>query len=282
MPIIEEFFIGGSHLAQALSLLQLAFTIWMMVDAYHRGVETYWYWVIFFFQPLGAWVYFFGIKVRTLRWSGIRLTGSGQRYQSLEQLRYSVSRSPTVANRIALSERLMEKGAHDEAIPLLEAVLAVEPNYSLVLHALAECRLATGNPEQAVAPLEKLLQRDPCWADYRGWRTLLAVHRARERPEDALVTCREFVKRVPTLENKCRLAELLLDNGKAGEAVSLLDDALEEQQYAPWSDRWRNWRWSRMAQQLLLEAEKAAEQNENTEALRDRVDPDSTLNRARD
>jgi len=266
IAILEGLFFGGSHLTQVLSLLQLAFTIWMMVDAYHRGAEVYWYWLILFFQPIGAWAYFFAVKLRTLSWPGTRVNRFGQRNYSLDQLRYLVERAPTVANRIAYAERLMEKGKHIEAIPLLEAVLAVEPDYAPALHALAECHLASDNPEQAVAPLEKLLRRDPCWADYRAWRTLLEVHRARGKPSDALATCREFVKRLPTLENKCRLAEHLLDNGLASEAAQLLDDALEEQQFAPWSARWRNWRWNRKANRLLLEAEKVEKIQEVPEA----------------
>jgi hypothetical protein len=257
MHIFEQLFEGSSHLTQALYLLQLAFTIWMMVDAYQRSAETYWYWVIFFFQPIGAWAYFFVVKLRTMRWPGTRLGRGGQRSLSLDQLRYVVGRAPTVANRIALAERLTEKGEHAEAIPLLEAVLAIEPDYCVALHALAECRLATGTPEQAVAPLEKLLQRDPRWSNYRAWRTLLEVHRARGKPADALATCRDLVKRLPTLENKCLLAEHLLDNDLASEAVQLLDDALEEQQLAPWSNRWRNRRWVRFAHRLIAEAEKA-------------------------
>jgi hypothetical protein len=257
MHVFQQFFTGESHLTQALGLLQLAFTIWMLVDAYHRSVEAWWYWVIFFFQPIGAWVYFFAIKLRTLRRPGMGSFRSGQRRLSLDHLRYSVERAPTVANRIALAERLMEKGEHAEAIPLLEAVLVIEPDYCAVLHDLAECRLAAGSPEQALAPLQKLIQRDPCWSDYRAWRTLLDVHQARGQPADALAACREFHKRLPTLENKCRLAEQLLDNDKPDEAVRLLDDALEEQRFAPWAARWRNWRWARLAQRLLVEAEKA-------------------------
>jgi hypothetical protein len=269
MAILEGLFIGGSHLTQVLSLLQLAFTIWMIVDAYHRGVETYWYWLILFFQPIGSWAYFFAVKFRTLRWPGRSLNRSGGRNYSLDQLRYLVERAPTVANRIAYAERLMEKGKHADAIPLLEAVLAVEPDYAPALHTLAECRLAADDPEHAVAPLEKLLRRDPCWADYRAWRTLLEVHRARGKPADALATCREFVKRLPTLENKCRLAEHLLDDGRASEVVQLLDDALEEQRFAPWSARWRNWRWNRKANRLLFEAEKADQMKEITQTTPD-------------
>jgi hypothetical protein len=271
MPIHAGLFGGEWHLTQVLGLLQLAFTIWMLVDAYRSGVETYWYLIIFFFQPIGAWAYFFAVKLRTLRFSSRRPVRSGQSKLSLDQLRYLVERSPTVANRLALAERLMDRGAHGEAIPLLEAVLKVEPDYCMALHDLAECKLATGNPEQSVEPLDRLLRRDPCWADYRAWRTLIEVHRARGQLADALAACREFTKRLPTLENKCRLAEQLLDNGKASEAVQLLDDAIEEQQLAPWSRRWHNWRWSRLANRLLVEAEKAETAREAAPPVHDRA-----------
>ena len=67
-PIWNQF-ADSSLLVQVLSLLQLAFTIWMMVDAYKRRVESFWYWIIFIMQPVGAWVYFFAVKFRTFRFS---------------------------------------------------------------------------------------------------------------------------------------------------------------------------------------------------------------------
>src|SRR5260370_20238661 len=123
MNILEELFVGAPLVMQALSLLQLGFTVWMMVDAYKRSVEPFWYWVILLFQPIGAWVYFFAVKFRTLRLPSMRPAISRESKLSLAELRYRVDRTPTLANRFALAERLMEKGAHPEAIPRLEAVL---------------------------------------------------------------------------------------------------------------------------------------------------------------
>ena len=256
MIYLMELFAGAPNVALALGLLQLAFTVWMMVDAYQRRVDTFWYWVICFFQPVGAWAYFFTVKFHTLGLSGMRRTVLWEPKLSLDELRYCVERAPTVANRFDLAERLMEKGAHGDAIPLLEAVLAIEPEYCAVLHALAECRLATNNAEQALAPLEKLIRRDPRWTNYLAWRTLVDVHVAQGQAADALTACREFVKRLPTLENKCLLAEHLIDNDRPSEAVQILDAALEEHHFAPWSSRWHNGRWAREARRLLAEAEK--------------------------
>jgi hypothetical protein len=111
--------------------------------------------------------------------------------------------------------------------------------------------------ERAVEPLEKLLRRDYRWGNYRGWRTLIDVRLACSQPTEALQACRELEKRLPTLENKCLLAEHLLDNGSATEVVSLLGRALEDHRYMPWNIRWRNRRWAREAQRLIAQAELA-------------------------
>jgi hypothetical protein len=266
MHLFREFFVDAPLVAQGLGLIQMAFTVWMLVDAYQRRVEMFWYWVIFFFQPLGAWVYFFAVKFRTARLPGRRSGLSWQRQLSLKELRYRVERTPTLANRFALAERLMEKGAYTEAIPHLEAVLAIESDYCAALHALAKCRLATGEAEQALAPLKKLMHRDYRWAYYRAWRTLIEVHLARGQPADALIACREFAKHLPTLETKCLLAENLLDTAQPAEAVSILDQALEDHSFAPWDVRWRSWRWAREARRLLAQAERHEKMKEDTEA----------------
>lgn len=246
---------------RVLGALQLALTIWMLVDAYQRRVEFFWYWIILLFQPIGAWVYFFAVKFRTLRWPGRRPAVTWERKLSLDELRYRVERTPTVANRLALAERLIARGEHAEAVPHLESILAIESDYLSALHALAECRVAMGHPEQALAPLEKLMKRDPQWANYRAWGTLIAVRLARHEPAEALKACRELERRVPSLENKCLLAEHLLDNGLPAEVLQLLDQALQDHHYAAWSIRWRNWSWARQARKLIAEAEKQTPSN---------------------
>jgi hypothetical protein len=235
------------------SLLQIAFTVWMAVDAYRRSADFFWYWVILLFQPLGPFIYFLAVMVPGFRLRGFRtVSGPGrQRKLSFKELTYRVERTPTVANRLALAECLMDRGDHAQAIPYLEAILAIESDYGSALHSLAECRLATGAPDEAASLLDRLIRKDYRWSNYRAWRTLITVHEARGQPADALQTCREFEKRQPTLENKCLLARHLIANDGANEAEALLDRALEDLQFAPFSDRWRNYRWSREARRIL-------------------------------
>jgi hypothetical protein len=233
---------------------QTLFTIAMLVHVYRFHSEQFWYFVILFLQPFGAWVYFFVVVVR-----GFRVGGSSgplwQKRLTLDELRYHADRMPTVNNRLALAEGLMAKGKHAEALPILEAVLAADQIHCQAMHDLALCQLACDAPEQAVAMLQRLLQRDYRWSYYRAWRTLIDAQSACEKPAEALKACRELAKMVPTLENKCLLAEHLLDNKLAPEAIEVLDQALEDHAYTPLSKRLKNWRWSRQAQQLLRQAE---------------------------
>src|SRR5262249_58558461 len=122
MHMFLELFSDAPLVAKVLSMLQLGFTVWMAVDAYQRRVESFWYFAFLFFQPIGPWIYFFAVKARTLRPFRMRPGLPRERKLSLDELRYRVERAPTVANRLAFAERLMEKGGHAEAIPHLDAV----------------------------------------------------------------------------------------------------------------------------------------------------------------
>jgi hypothetical protein len=256
MHLFFELFNDASPGTKIWSLLQMAFTIWMAVDAYQRRVEPFWYWVIVLFQPIGPWIYFFAVKFPTMRWRGFQSGPAWQRKATVEELRYRVERAPTVANRLALAERLMDKGEHAQAIPYLEAILAVESDYGIALHSLAECKLATGAPEEAAGLLDKLIRRDYRWSNYRAWPTLIGVHEARGQPGEALQTCREFEKRLPTLENKCLLARHLVVNGNAAEAAALLDRTLEDLHFATFRERLRNHRWAREARRIRAKLDK--------------------------
>src|SRR5947209_10854271 len=111
-----------------LYLAQAAMTIWMLVDANRRRVDTYWYWLILAFQPFGAWAYFFSYKARELRGGSGWLAGLFQSPASLAELRRRAERMPTVASRLDLGERLVEVGEFAEAVPHLEVVLKHEPD----------------------------------------------------------------------------------------------------------------------------------------------------------
>jgi hypothetical protein len=73
------------------SLLMLAFTVWMAVDASRTG-NMNWLWIIIIFQPIGPLIYFF-VEARPRVFSGLwdRLPGLAhlfERKAPLDQLEF--------------------------------------------------------------------------------------------------------------------------------------------------------------------------------------------------
>jgi len=237
---------------------QMAFTIAMLIHVYRSGAEFYWFWIVLIFQPIGSWVYFFAVFLRGFSFGrgGMSTDALWQKKLSLDELRYRAERTPTVANRMALAERLIEKGKHADAIPMLEEVVVADPILCRAMYDLAVCHLACNEPRLAVGFLKKLLARDYRWSNYRAWVTLIEAHVASGESLEALQASRELAKMVPTLENKCILAEHLIDNKLHSEAAEVLDRALEDHAYLPFGKRMKNWSLARHAQKLLNEAEK--------------------------
>lgn len=241
-----------TYVYQLFYLAQAAFTIWMVVDAYRRRAEYFWFFLILFVPGIGAWAYFFAVKAGDFNWSWDWLRW--QRRPSLAELRYRAEHVPTLTHRLDLAERLVEQQEFDEAVPHLEAVLAQEPGLSPALSALALCHHEQGRSEQAVALLEKIIARDSSWSDYAAWRSLIKVRADCGQNDRALAAGRELVRVSPSLQHQCLLAECLLAEGLASEAGKVLDRALEDHQYAPGFVRRRNRPWASRAKRLRKQA----------------------------
>ncbi|SRR5579885_2076817 len=240
-----------------LYLVQAGVTVWMLMDAHRRGVDFYWFWIILAFQPIGPWAYFALYKAKDLRGGHGWLAGLFHRRPSLAELRYRVEQSPTVAARLELGERLAEKGAYAEALPHLEAVLAREPDHGKALFTAAQCHRGLGRPEKAVPLLQKLVAHQPAWGNYEARHALIDTCHEAGDLAGAVANCRDLARVVPGLENRCLLAEHLLAAGEQAEARKLLEQSLEEYQYASGPERRRDRRWVGRAKQLLKETEPA-------------------------
>ena len=234
-----------------LSLAQTAFMIWMLVDVYRRGAEHFWFWVIFFVPFLGAWAYFFAVVAPNLA-GGKGFTW--KRKASLAELRYRAQQSPTLANNLALGQRLIAKECYDEAQPFLEAAHKVEPEHGAVLFALAQCHAGNGRFEEAEEYLERIIQRDTRWSDYEAWRLLIDTHLDADRKGAGLEKARALVKISPTLRHKCILGEILIDQDRHEEAHALLDQALNDHAFTPATLRRPNRGWARQAAKLRKRA----------------------------
>jgi hypothetical protein len=250
-----------SYVLQILWLAQMAFTIWMLVDCYRRGADYFWFFLIIFTGGLGAWIYFFVIKIKDfgefeVPW--LKRLSLFQKGPSLAELRYRADQSATLANQLALGERLVEHREYAEATPYLEAVLAREPDHCHALFALATCYTEQGQKQRAIPLLEKVIARDRIWSDYSAWRLLIQVKKEMGDAAGALATSRELARLSPTLRNRCVLGEHLLAAGLHDEAEQVLDEALEEHRFQAGAIRRKNRRWAKEAERLLKQVQSPA------------------------
>jgi hypothetical protein len=221
----------------------------MVVDAYRRSADGFWLWVILLFQPLGAWIYFFAIKLRDFHaQQGLTLW---QRGPSLTELRYRADNVSTLANHLALAQRLIQRREYEPAVPHLDAALKIEPEHGQVLYCLAQCHAHLGRLSEAVALLERQLAKDPRWSNYIAWHLLISTRRELGDRVGAVAGCRELVRLAPVLRSQCLLAETLLEAGHPVEARAILERALRDNDFAAGQVRWRNRRWARQARRLL-------------------------------
>jgi hypothetical protein len=236
-------------LYSALYLAQTGFTIWMLIDALRRQVSPIWFFIIL--TGVGTWAYFFAVKLPELQgahaWQSWSLF---QRRSSIDELRYQTERVPTLANHLALGERLIEDKHFAEAMPHLQAAQALEPEHCQVLFGLATCHAEQGHPEKAVPLLEQILAKDRRWSDYAAWRLLIRVRAQTGDADGALAKSRDLARLSPTLQHNCLLAEGLVAAGKSTEAQQVLTQALETHRFAPSPSRRRNRRWARQAHSL--------------------------------
>lgn len=234
-----------------LYLIQAALTIWMLVDTNRRGVEYWWFWMILAFQPFGAWAYFFIYKTKDFSYGPGWFSSLFHRRPSLEELRYRAEQSPTPALRLELAEHLSEAGAHAEAVPHLEAVLAREPNHCQALFLLGQAHRQLGQRERALPFLRKLVGHHAAWNNYEAWHALISLCRETGDTVGAVAHCRELVRAAPSLEHRCLLAEHLLATGDNGEARQVAEQGLASYRYLTGPSRRRDRPWVGKAKQLL-------------------------------
>ena len=238
------------------SLLMLAFTVWMAVDASRTGNGN-WLWIIIIFQPIGPIIYFFvEARHRVFSRLGDRLPGVAQLFERktpLDQLEFQVQQSPTVANQMALADRLIELGRFEEAITQLEAALKREPEFAPASFKMARCKYELHDSLEAERLLAALNAKEPRWSDYSAWRLLLDVQEDLQRYDAVLDTARQLVKMAPRLEHKVILADRLARMNQDGEARIVLENALQEQRYVTGAAQRVNRPHVRRAQKLLKE-----------------------------
>lgn len=214
-----------------LFYLQTAFTLWMLVDAMQHGASYYWFMVIFFFQPIGPWVYFFMVKIhdKDMR----RLSNIFNRPPSIEQLRYNHKLNPCLENKIKLAQELYRNNQHHEAVELYGEALRLDNEDKEALYGQGLCKTKQGDFQGAVDSFKRVIELERGFRDYAPWQDLAAAMWQDNRKEEAVKTLEELMHTNPRIPYTITLANYLIQLGRKEQSREILRKALEDFDFSP-------------------------------------------------
>jgi len=204
----------------------LAFSIWMLVDAYRKRAPLHWLLLIVLFFPFGAFAYFAFVKIPELR-----ARPMGGHFNPMGVLATSPPGADFPTDRdLDRADTLEEAERYRDAEPIYLAMLERAPEDKRSLHGLARCRLGEGKPQEAVELFEKLLTQD---REYRNFGAALdyadALWQAGQR-KDCLEVLEGISKMTDRINHRLALAHYLALDGQRERAREAISAALADQQ----------------------------------------------------
>ncbi len=206
-------------------------------------------------MPLGEVAYFFQVKLKDpgVHFLKRRLLESLERPPTVEALERAYARTPSIHHRTRLAQGLFDDAQYDAALAHFEGVLAQQPADKAALHGVGCCHMERGEPQQAIAPLQALVDAHPSYRDYEPWAELIEALWQCGQEDEALVLARDLVARAPRLRHIVLEARYLVRAGRKDEARDALRQALDDHRDAARHVRRQNQRYARQAQRMLDE-----------------------------
>lgn len=231
--------------------LGAAFKLWMVIDCYRRGAERWWYFVIL--MPLGAWAYFFLVKLKDFRLEKRVGEAVGESQDPLPVLRHRAEQTPSVQNLVALGRGLERAKHYSEAAEVYTGVLARDKREREALYGLASSLRASGQLEQALTRYAELMDLDPQYHDYSAALEYGEALWEKGEREDALELFAALAEDSKRLNHRLAHAHYLAETGKAARARQVLEQALTDYEGSPDFVRRRDKRWAERARRQLTE-----------------------------
>jgi predicted Zn-dependent protease len=149
--------------------------------------------------------------------------------QAAETILRALFRPGTGVRVVAgLAEALTAQRKNAEAVRVLQSDLAAAPDRPVVLFALAETLVRTGDAASAIQTYARLLASQPALPD--AWLRLARLHASRAEGDQAAAVLRQAVTRFPDDDHmRQNLAEILLLSEKYEQAEQLFREWLTKQ-----------------------------------------------------
>jgi hypothetical protein len=224
-----------------------------VVHFVRRRPDTYWLFIIVFFGPPGALIYF---ALEVIPDLGL-LRGSFRvfpRRRRIRELEHTILDNPAVGNLEELADLYLEDGQHQKARHLYDRVISprttsLDPYYRRGIAALE-----LGDYPAAVADLTHVVSADARY-DFHRAVGLLAHACAQAGDAERADACFQQAIAISTLsETYCNYAAFLVKQGRIAEAREQAGRVLAKKPTMPRYLRRRERPWFRRAKALLKQA----------------------------
>ncbi len=229
-------------------------TLWMLIDAVRRRVDSYWYFIIL--TPLGEWVYFFAVKIHDYDLAKIKKMFL-ERPPSVDEMRQRLEETPSDENKVMLGKSLYDAKKFEEAAKLFDEVLDRDEHDKDALYGKALCLVNREELDRAVAQLSSLIEIDPTFGDYEPWFDLAFAQWQLHRKPEAVQILDELVKTSPRIKHKVILGKYLVRSGEPARGRTIIEEALDDYANSNSFIKRTSGRWIQEARDTLTEAKKA-------------------------
>lgn len=215
-----------AYLAYAVPLLKAG----AVFHVIRSGAAFWWIWLIVF-VPFGEFIYAASVWMPQGGVATRVVVGKDRR--STRELRYVHEQNPSLQNAVALADRLVDEGGFAEAADLYADALRRDAAYLRAHYGLAVCRSEARDPAGALEHWRVVVEASRSYEEYGAWLGLIRDLRALGRGDEALAELEKLVAAAPRLAHVVEQAGALADAGRAAEARSLLERALQDHEHAP-------------------------------------------------
>lgn len=234
------------------SIVYTLFWVWMLYDSYRRYGASFWPFLIFFFQPLGAVIYFVA-NARPILHGLSSGSGGGPGFFGLG-LKPKIRRAEqqmlvgeTDALRAELAELYFQDKRFDEAERHFQKVLENDAESQEALYYLALCKLERQDLQGGSEYLKKLVEKNRKFRFGTAWLRYAETLDKLGRREEALAELRPLSRAFPRPLTEFAYAKMLAEAGQRDKARETLEYMLSTSGEAPAEDR----TWLRQGRSLL-------------------------------
>jgi hypothetical protein len=232
-----------------------------MIHYFRNRPEGYWFWIILFFGPLGAVIYFFAVVLSspTSDIEGKVAAGFKERRRA-SQLQAKIDSGEGLPYEYyELGEILFRLKKYEKAAELLTKAVEKSPENKDARYSLALALERLGRYEQAGRQLEPLVVEDSMFKFGGAMLALARCYKSAGEIGAAVGAFRKVLSQSRFPEARYTLAELLIEKGELEEAKKQLETLITDAKTSdiPAFSKSLERKWSRKAKSLLATVAKS-------------------------